>query len=356
MRALLHSSDRHGGTGTQRSGDLQQHREHAHHRLQEAARGVSGPDLRPCAPRRRAGLRPGHHPAGRRRHRRRRQDRRHAAADDARARCRRPATISTSRSAAKASSRSRCPTAPIAYTRDGSFQMDAQGRIVNAQGNPVQPTITIPQNSSGITINAQGQVSVMLPGSTTPTIGRPDRPDPLHQQGRPAADRRQPVHRHAGLRPAAGRHRQHRRLRRHAAGQPRTGQRRSGLRNLRPDRRPARLRDERQGDQRGRPDAAIHLRRCSAEGADHDRPLALPRHRPARGRAPRPPPRRRATTSSPPPCCAPTSRSPAIWCGSATSSTMPAAPRRSRSIARPISAPPARCRCRRCSTPCARIR
>jgi flagellar basal-body rod protein FlgG len=47
--------------------------------------------------------------------------------------------------------------------------MDAQGRIVNAQGNPVQPTISIPQNSSGLIINAQGQVSVMLPASTTPT-------------------------------------------------------------------------------------------------------------------------------------------------------------------------------------------
>src|SRR6201988_2301230 len=55
------------------------------------------------------------------------------------------------------------------YTRDGSFQMDAQGRVVTAQGNPVQPTITIPQNSSGLTINAQGQVTVTLPGSTTPT-------------------------------------------------------------------------------------------------------------------------------------------------------------------------------------------
>jgi flagellar basal-body rod protein FlgG len=61
------------------------------------------------------------------------------------------------------------PDGSFAYTRDGSFQMDAQGRVVNAQGNPVQPTITIPQNSSGININAQGQVTVQLPGSTTPT-------------------------------------------------------------------------------------------------------------------------------------------------------------------------------------------
>ena len=62
------------------------------------------------------------------------------------------------------------PDGTYRYTRDGTFQMDNQGRIVTAQGNPVQPTITIPQNSSGLTINAQGQVSVTLPGSTTPTI------------------------------------------------------------------------------------------------------------------------------------------------------------------------------------------
>ena len=61
------------------------------------------------------------------------------------------------------------PDGTFTYTRDGSFQMDAQGRLVNAQGNPVQPTITIPQNSTGITINAQGQVTVVLPGSSTPS-------------------------------------------------------------------------------------------------------------------------------------------------------------------------------------------
>jgi flagellar basal-body rod protein FlgG len=62
------------------------------------------------------------------------------------------------------------PDGTYAYTRDGSFTTDGTGRVVNAQGNPVQPTITIPQNSSGLTINQQGQVSVTTPGSTTPTI------------------------------------------------------------------------------------------------------------------------------------------------------------------------------------------
>jgi flagellar basal-body rod protein FlgG len=61
------------------------------------------------------------------------------------------------------------PDGTFAYTRDGSFEMDAQGRIVTAQGNLVQPGITIPTNASSIAINPQGQVSVTVPGSTTPT-------------------------------------------------------------------------------------------------------------------------------------------------------------------------------------------
>jgi flagellar basal-body rod protein FlgG len=62
------------------------------------------------------------------------------------------------------------PDGTFAYSRDGSFQMDAQGRIVTAQGNVVQPGITIPQNSTSLTINSQGQVSVIVAGNTTPTI------------------------------------------------------------------------------------------------------------------------------------------------------------------------------------------
>src|SRR5690606_32416563 len=46
------------------------------------------------------------------------------------------------------------PDGTFAYTRDGSFEMDAQGRIVTNQGFLVQPGITIPQNASQIAINS----------------------------------------------------------------------------------------------------------------------------------------------------------------------------------------------------------
>jgi flagellar basal-body rod protein FlgG len=62
------------------------------------------------------------------------------------------------------------PDGRTAYTRDGSFALDAQGRITTNQGYVVQPGLTVPQNASQITINANGQVSVMLPGNTDPTL------------------------------------------------------------------------------------------------------------------------------------------------------------------------------------------
>ena len=65
------------------------------------------------------------------------------------------------------------PDGRTAYTRDGSFELDAQGRIVTAQGNVLNPGLTIPQNATGVTINAQGQVSATIPGNNTPT--NPDR-------------------------------------------------------------------------------------------------------------------------------------------------------------------------------------
>src|ERR1700744_4066152 len=58
------------------------------------------------------------------------------------------------------------PSGETAYTRGGSFHTDAQGNVVTANGNPLQPAITIPQSATTVTIAADGTVSVTVPGQT----------------------------------------------------------------------------------------------------------------------------------------------------------------------------------------------
>lgn len=58
------------------------------------------------------------------------------------------------------------PDGTIAYTRSGSFHLDAQGNMVTADGNPLQPNITIPANATSITIGTDGTVSVTESGQT----------------------------------------------------------------------------------------------------------------------------------------------------------------------------------------------
>lgn len=61
------------------------------------------------------------------------------------------------------------PDGDTAYTRTGEFKVDRDGRIVTSDGYVVQPEITIPQDALTITISADGIVSVVQPGSSTPT-------------------------------------------------------------------------------------------------------------------------------------------------------------------------------------------
>ncbi len=56
------------------------------------------------------------------------------------------------------------PTGQLAYTRAGNFQVSAQGQLVDANGDALQPTISIPNNATSITIGTDGTVSVSLPG------------------------------------------------------------------------------------------------------------------------------------------------------------------------------------------------
>jgi len=60
------------------------------------------------------------------------------------------------------------PDGTTQYTRDGSFQIDNQGRMVTSNGMPVANGITIPANAKNITIGANGAVTASLPGVTTP--------------------------------------------------------------------------------------------------------------------------------------------------------------------------------------------
>ena len=58
----------------------------------------------------------------------------------------------------------RLATGSLAYTRDGSFQMDKNGVVVDSSGNPLEPQITIPANAQSVTIAADGTVSYLTPG------------------------------------------------------------------------------------------------------------------------------------------------------------------------------------------------
>lgn len=55
-------------------------------------------------------------------------------------------------------------TGETAYTRGGTFHLDAQGNLVTAEGDPIEPSITIPADATTITIGADGTVSVTQPG------------------------------------------------------------------------------------------------------------------------------------------------------------------------------------------------
>jgi flagellar basal-body rod protein FlgG len=60
------------------------------------------------------------------------------------------------------------PSGEIAYTRAGNFSLDNVGNIVTADGNPLQPGITIPPDALTITVGNDGTVSVTIPGQQQP--------------------------------------------------------------------------------------------------------------------------------------------------------------------------------------------
>ena len=60
------------------------------------------------------------------------------------------------------------PDGTTAYTRDGSFKLDAQGRVVTSNGLPVAPGLTVPPDTKSVSIAEDGTVSVTVAGNAQP--------------------------------------------------------------------------------------------------------------------------------------------------------------------------------------------
>ena len=61
------------------------------------------------------------------------------------------------------------PNGEIAYTRDGAFKLDSDGRIVNSDGFTMEPEIAIPSDAMSISVGLDGTVSVLQAGESTPS-------------------------------------------------------------------------------------------------------------------------------------------------------------------------------------------
>jgi flagellar basal-body rod protein FlgG len=67
----------------------------------------------------------------------------------------------------------RKPDGTIAYTRDGSFKLSRDGRLVNSAGYILEPEIIIPETAVAISISRDGIVEILNSGETEPVeIGR----------------------------------------------------------------------------------------------------------------------------------------------------------------------------------------
>ncbi|MFZ9594998.1 MAG: flagellar basal-body rod protein FlgG [Bdellovibrionia bacterium] len=64
------------------------------------------------------------------------------------------------------------PQGEVAFTRAGSFHVDAQGMVQLSGGHKILPQITIPKNAASISISHSGEVIVQVPGSGDTVVGQ----------------------------------------------------------------------------------------------------------------------------------------------------------------------------------------
>ena len=60
------------------------------------------------------------------------------------------------------------PVGEVLYTRAGNLKVNGEGELVTAEGMRLVPSILIPQDATGVSVERDGRVSVMLPGDTQP--------------------------------------------------------------------------------------------------------------------------------------------------------------------------------------------
>lgn len=56
------------------------------------------------------------------------------------------------------------PDGTIAYTRDGTFHLNAEGQVVTANGFPLEPAIVVPPETQSFTVGQDGTVSITVAG------------------------------------------------------------------------------------------------------------------------------------------------------------------------------------------------
>ena len=95
------------------------------------------------------------------------------------------------------------PDGTTAYTRDGSFQTNAQGEVVTSSGYRLQPGINIPQGAQSVSIGNDGVVSVTVGGQSAPvqvgTVQLVDFVNPAGLQARGEQHERQGEQEASGL-------------------------------------------------------------------------------------------------------------------------------------------------------------
>ncbi|WP_339805486.1 flagellar basal-body rod protein FlgG [uncultured Marinobacter sp.] len=76
------------------------------------------------------------------------------------------------------------PDGQVNYTRDGQFQLNSDGDVVNPEGYPLEPNINVPENATSITIGKDGTVSAVVENQANPVnLGNINLVDFINPQG-----------------------------------------------------------------------------------------------------------------------------------------------------------------------------